>query len=348
MLVIYSICYFWLKSTTEPLLDCCRDEVSTKAGFCSSNSSPQGFTGIFDRSETQNRFKDHTIVHMLYCSGDVWGGNVVRDYADSTGQPVTQKGLANAQAALDWVVQQTAAGSLSSTLSELVVSGCSAGSIGAQLWGKPITDTLSWKKASVIPDSYAGIFPPGTEGPLIKSFGMCTASYLNPSLYDTCMAGELTLRTYNLDSMGASATVPFAYIQSKTDSTQESFYVAVGATMPNASAAITPEEFYADVNAQFGAYNALPNFVTYLVDGNQHCYSPFDLYYTADAVGAKDNGDNSASALMHDWANSMPLADGESISTVCDGELQSSQKQLKNSITYCSKDVSPKSFVEKY
>lgn len=269
----------------------------------------------------------------------------MRDYDDSTGTPVTQKGQANAQSALDWIVQQTAAGHFAETLSELVVSGCSAGSIGAQLWGKPITDTLKWKKAAVTPDSYAGIFPPGTEGPLITAFGMCSASFLNPSLYDSCMAGNMTLRDYNIDAISRTPAIPFSFIQSKTDTTQESFYIAVGASSRAwGDIMTTPEKFYNDVNAQFGAYNVYPNFVTYLVDGNQHCFTPFDLYYTADPLSAKDDGESTSAMMMYDWVNSLPLESGEVIQTQCEGNLQGVQGINKQ--TYCSDDVSPKSFTE--
>ena len=74
----------------------------------------------------------------------------------SPGVPVTQKGLANTQSALDWVVKAQQTGDLTSTFSELVVMGCSAGSMGAQLWGNQLLKTLSWNRAAVVPDSYAG------------------------------------------------------------------------------------------------------------------------------------------------------------------------------------------------
>ncbi len=45
-----------------------------------------------------------------------------------------QKGLANVQSALDWVKAQQTAGTIAGTLSELVIGGASAGSVGAQLW----------------------------------------------------------------------------------------------------------------------------------------------------------------------------------------------------------------------
>ena len=71
------------------------------------------------------------------------------------------------------------------------------------------------------------------------------------------------------------------YIQSKTDIVQMSFYIAIGVTTPDTSASITPEQFYSDVNTIFEGYNKNDNFLTYLVDGDQHCFTPSSVYYTA-------------------------------------------------------------------
>jgi hypothetical protein len=134
----------------------CWNQASTGVGFCTTDSVPQKLIGIFDRNNVNNAFKSYTIVHVLYCSGDVHGGNVVRDYNDAAGQPVVQSGLKNVQSALDWVKGQVKAGNLAGTFSNFVVMGCSAGSLGAQLWGSELLSQLSWKQAAVVPDSYAG------------------------------------------------------------------------------------------------------------------------------------------------------------------------------------------------
>lgn len=44
------------------------------------------------------------------------------------------------------------------------------GSIGAQLWGNQAVTRLNWNQAAVMPDSYAGVFPPDSQGPLIYNF----------------------------------------------------------------------------------------------------------------------------------------------------------------------------------
>lgn len=79
--------------------------------------------------------------------------------------------------------------------------------------------------------------------------------------------------------------VSYGFIQSKADAVQISFYIAVGALTPDAQAAITPEEFYAETNRIFEQYNAHGNFVNYMVSGNKHCFTNSAVVYDADTTG---------------------------------------------------------------
>lgn len=291
---------------------------------------------------------------MLYCSGDVYGGNTTRPYNDKDGVPVQQKGLANAQSVLDWAAKQQTTGALASTLSELVVMGCSAGSIGAQLWGKQIINGLKWNKAAVVPDSYAGIFPEGTTGPLVYDYGFCSSGFLSPALYAKCMDQTITMQDMDLEFIASTPTVPYTFIQSKVDDVQISFYIAIGLTNNVTDPTINPTEFYDDVNTVFGTYNAaLTNFMAYLVDGPQHCFTNKALYYTADAMGPNDDGATNSGLMLNEWANLVPLADGETQNSVCEGTVQAQEEEKKKEVqkddnTYCSSKVVPKSYTEQY
>ena len=159
---------------------------------------PQGPQGVFDRTASNNKFKDFTIVQALYCSGDVYGGNKTQDYNMEREGSVVQHGIQNAQATLDWILHQQQNGQLASTLTELVVMGCSAGSIGAQIWSDRILNTLSYKVAAVIPDSYAGVFPPNVLGPLVYDFNFCQAGFLSDYLTSVCLNQTLTIEEINI------------------------------------------------------------------------------------------------------------------------------------------------------
>lgn len=363
----------------------CWDEASTKLGLCTSDVSPQKLVGVFDRTRTDNKYRDYTIVQVSYCSGDVHGGDVVQPYNDKAGQPVTQKGVANAQSAVDWVKSQVSQGLLAKSFSELVVMGCSAGSIGAQIWARQVLSQLSWQTAAVVPDSYAGIFPDGTMGPLIAGFGFCNTELAYDDIKAQCDAKTLTLQDIDRATMNAVKSVPFSFIQSKTDIVQQSFYVSVGLSM-GVNASITPAQFYADVNDVFGTYNQQHgNFLAYLVDGDQHCFTPSStVYYAATGAGpngATNKGKSSPAAIaalaaaspadrrlvrvavhgaqttdqmLYQWTNTFPLAEAAAQTTQCDGAVQAAASnvkyagQLAGDTTYCSSSVVPKTFTEHY
>lgn len=316
----------------------CWDKASTKSSLCTTDSSPSGSSGVFDKTNVQNAYKDYTIVQVLYCSGDVHGGDTTRPYDDSAGQPVQQQGLANAQATLDWVKSQQASGQLAASLTDLVVMGCSAGSLGAQLWYDQIASTLKYSKVAVVPDSYAGVFPPGSQGPLIKDYGFCKSGFLSPELTQQCNNGDITLQAIDLEFMKKNPHIPVSFIQSKTDAVQISFYIAIGASTPNTTASITPAEFYNQVNQIFELYNPNDNFVSYLVNGNQHCFTPSSVYYSADDMGPKDNGATTSEPMLYSWTGQYPLAIGQTTESICEAGTDDN--------TYCDPNLLPKTFTQ--
>lgn len=143
--------------------------------------------------------------------------------------------------------------------------------------------------------------------------------------------------------------IPFGFVQSKADAVQQSFYIAIGVSM-NTTAVITPEEFYSDVNEIFGTYNkANSNFITYLVNGPQHCFTPLDVVYTADGLGPLDNNStDNTGIMMNDWLSVYPLSNGESVDTLCLGDIETGARDGDMDTQYCSSNVSPKEFTESY
>ena len=116
--------------------------------------------------------------------------------------------------------------------------------------------------------------------------------------------------------------MPYAYIQSKTDIVQQAFYIAIAVTTNSERKLITPSQFYDDVNDIFELYNTNTNFITYLVDGYQHCFTNMDIYYTADPLSQRDDGKNSNMSMMYQWTNLLPLVPDCNISTVCVGKTE--------------------------
>ena len=96
-------------------------------------------------------FSNYTLVEILYCSGDVHGGNASRSYG------AVQTGAENTAAVLNWIKRQNL------SLDDLIITGCSAGSVGAQIWAEYILSNFHAKSSAVIPDSFVGVFPPGSQ-----------------------------------------------------------------------------------------------------------------------------------------------------------------------------------------
>jgi len=332
----------------------CWDKVSTSLGLCTTDISPQSHVGVFDRTSTSkfNRYKDYTIVHVMYCSGDVFAGDTTRNYRDSKGKFVVQKGLANVRATLDWIISKQANSELASTFTDLVVTGASAGSLGAQVWAREILSELKYKQAAVVPDSYAGVFPEGSLGPLIYDFGFCNAKFLSDELRATCNNKNLVLYDVTVNTFVSTPNVLYSFVQAKTDEVQISFYIAIAATTMGSDITITPSEFYSEVNTIFSDYKSkIANFGAYLVNGNHHVYSNQNLYYTTDGLGTTDNGVAATKEVLYAWVNRLPLKSEEKIDGVCEGEFVATNNHKKNlgndANIYCSSSVYPHSYTQK-
>merc|ERR1711871_1666052 len=192
-------------------------------------------------------------------------------------------------------------------------------------------------------------------GPLIYDYGLCTVApnFLSPDLVAACLNQTLDFQKIMEEQISETPDVPYAYIQSKADIVQQSFYVAIGLTT-GTSAFIDPELFYAGVNSIFAAYNKASNFLTYLVDGGQHCFTNQNVYYSADALGPNDDGASTGEEMMYTWTGSYPLDAGEVAYTVCEGEyedLPGDKRPHRNEVspdyrvTYCNTSVAPKEMV---
>jgi len=321
----------------------CWDEFSTSHNFCSTDAIASDLVGVFDHTNAENPFKDYTVVQILYCSGDLHAGNVQRSYTDEEGVPVQQMGQNNVNSALNWIASQQASGQLASTLTDLVIMGCSAGSIGAQIWAETALKQLAWNHAAVVPDSYVGVFPPGTQGPLIYDFGACNIA--DPTLQDSCNAQELTLQDItdtaigNIEAMEKAVT--YGFIQSKADAVQISFYIAVGALTPGADATITPEEFYTETNQIFERYNSHSSFVNYLVNGNKHCFTNAAVVYDADTTG-KEGTPSSGEPTMVGWLGTMPVPCGGNVATECYGDEL--EQAAWDGTEYCDQALANKAY----
>ena len=89
----------------------------------------QSFQGIYDRQNPENPFADWYHVVIPYCTGDVHWGDAEVTYGEGSGAfDINHVGARNARAVLDWVFTHFTGPE------QILVTGCSAGSVLASLW----------------------------------------------------------------------------------------------------------------------------------------------------------------------------------------------------------------------
>lgn len=134
-------------------------------------------------------------------------------------------------------------------------------------------EKFGFEDAAVVPDSYAGVFPPGSQSQTIMDFGACDVPALDsaPELRDSCKAGTITLQEMTSYAAENNQDVPFAFLNSKEDEVQIAYYTAFAATFKNDTDIIEPKEYYRQVNEIFEGYSTYENVVEFLINSDQHC-----------------------------------------------------------------------------
>uniref|UniRef100_H3GY62 GPI-anchored leucine-rich lipoprotein n=1 Tax=Phytophthora ramorum TaxID=164328 RepID=H3GY62_PHYRM len=260
----------------------------------SPNAEPLS-TGVLNRSNDENLFNDYNIVHLPYCTGDLHIGSHVETIADSSlyalldmpeclGHNMTlhQVGYNNTKAVLDWAVENYP------NPEEIIISGSSAGALGAQALSALVADTWQVEensiRYSVLGDSYVGVLPSDyTAGKLISYYGTCELDLkVTAKLWDQCEDNNLTvseMMSYMIEDVPAAQ---WLFINSMYDQTQRYFYELVhegilGYPFTNV---ISGEDFYSNMTAIINVYKSTSEEVsTFYVNGTQHVFLTVNDYY---------------------------------------------------------------------
>lgn len=343
----------------------CWDEESTKlSGYevkntrCRTDAIPWPVYGVFERSDPRNPYNNYTIINVLYCSGDNHLGDVIRNYTDEEGIPIQQVGVQNVLSVLSWVKQQQELRLISRKLDDLVIMGCSAGSIASQIWANEIIKELNYPRhSSVILDSYIGLFPEEVEGQLIYEFGICNLYFLPSKLKNLCAKQQISMFDFIYSQIRAIPHVPFLFIHPSADRVQIKYYnyVADSYSQPK----LDTESFISTSNKILLKYNDLDNFVVYYINSDQHCYTPTPyIYYTYidgiqqysnenndDELNANDDNSreeelitNTGRESLNKWISRAPLQNpGEQITSECSDDLCNSN--------YNNSELTTKTFI---
>mmetsp|Transcript_44827 Transcript_44827/g.129662 ORF Transcript_44827/g.129662 Transcript_44827/m.129662 type:complete len:433 (-) Transcript_44827:71-1369(-) len=263
-------------------------------------------TGFFERSP-RNPFSNYTILSIQYCSGDLHSGAVTHLWLDNMGRRVRQFGYHNTRSVIDW-----AKANFKGRLQSLIIMGQSAGAIGTQLWASSLLTDFSYASASVIADSYVGIFPDGFQGPVFKDLGVCGLDILEPELKERCMRKRITIADVFDHTIEKFPHVSFASINSKWEGVQASYFRKAGISMGRMFWDITPEDFLASVNKVLNRYNEHPNYVSLTVPFAHHTFMPCESLHNM--TFAWKGGANSVA----DWVKQFTaLPSGKKLQSVC-------------------------------
>lgn len=247
--------------------------------------------GIFDDSEGR-AFRDYTIIHIPYCTGDIHWGNATVEYA--SGLTIQHRGYANASTALDWVYSRYP------DAQRILVSGCSAGAYGAALHSAYVAQQYPDASIAVLADSGAGII---TDSFLADSLPNWNAQPALPpfipelqrSLTDLSLVDLYTAIGNHFPEMRMAQTA------AQFDADQIFFYTAMGGN----PADWTPR-FRASLEAIAAAS---PNFRAYVPPGSVHCATVYPYFHEREVNGVR----------LADWTRQ--LVEGETLpdTVACEG-----------------------------
>lgn len=210
--------------------------LSSEESLATTEANPTN-TGVFNMYHPLNPFQNFTIIDVLYCSGDVMMGNekyqpniLFRTLGFKSRNRI---GYNNMWATLKWIKQQP---DITGNLEQLVIMGCSAGSLGAQLWGPKLMKELGMSKDNtvLIADSFVGEFPEAEVEPLhTGSYSIVSATNGDnlTSCVNTSTDSSTTMVVGNPSGMALYSSWNTCDILSKDFTIEEGLYITADDTL---------------------------------------------------------------------------------------------------------------------
>lgn len=289
--------------------------------------------GITDYGRSENDFRDYTFVSPPYCTG---GGHVANTTVEGVFKTNYQYDYNNNEFTRSWALKN-----LDQTLESFVIMGSSAGAIGTMAWAHFLLSTFQYRKATVVVDSYMGVFPEGSQGPTIQKFEVCNLQ-LFANFKEACEAGTANIQDVFDYAIEQHPDVAFAVIQPKWDLVQRAFFGVIALTYLDLDLYLSPAAFYQTTNAMLQRYTRHPNFVNYYVDGGFHTFLWHPGYYWATVKGEFGIGGDGGKPTVVQWTNA--LVDHQPVQSLCNGPLEPNggNSWLFNNTRYCDEKLYPK------
>jgi len=249
------------------------DRLSTSVQAANKTAVEAMIDSGFIRRGTDRRspLRNHTILFVQYCSGDLHSGNVTRNYTGVDNGPVHQMGYHNTLSVMNWALDN-----MQPKLQSLVVSGVSAGAIAAEVWSFKFLRTFKYESARIWADSYVPIFPEHFQGKIFDSLRVCGTDLLEgqEELQKMCLNRTLNIEDVYDASIAAHPQVGFASATTVHDFAQMSFYKLTSLTKFDINGAVffAQSNFHRRACKMLSRYSQHPNYVSYMMDTEMHIF----------------------------------------------------------------------------
>jgi hypothetical protein len=240
------------------------------------SDDPSYAGGVLDLADARNPFRDHSMVFVPSCTGDVHTGTRTVRYGPHR---VQQKGYFNAQAALRRAFRDFP------DATQVFVAGCSAGSVGSAFHADAILRRYPKARVTQVGDSLAFVFHRPVS---LASWG--THSRF-PSWFEPSRPNERWTMAEFLTALAKRyPTRTFARFNHAEDGVQAAFYRAVGGT---------EADFPARLRAAEATLKRLPNYRSYLACGSAHCSFDRPAFFAEQVGGVR----------LRDWVAGLAAGD---------------------------------------
>ena len=217
---------------------------------------PRFSGGVFDFRHPENPFRDYSVVYIPSCTGDVHTGSRVVRYGRVR---VHQKGFVNARAALARTYSEFP------DAETVLVSGCSAGSVGSAFHADAIIRRYRDARVTQVGDSLAFIF----HRPInLADWG--THEHFPAWFLPKRPRERWTMVEFLRGLARAHPQRTFARFNHAADEVQAEFYEAVGGDR---------RDFAHRLRAAERQLKRLPNYRSYVACGTEHCAFQTSEFY---------------------------------------------------------------------
>lgn len=233
--------------------------------------SPAQMTGIFNRANAANPFRDFTMVVAPYCTGDVHLGSKTVTYtarAANGGTPRTFEirhwGSANARRALGWTFSRYRDAEV------VVVAGSSGGAIPSPFYAVQVARQYPRARVVQLGDAAGGYRHPGSRTHSVAN-GALDVVRSDPAFRGLDSA-SFSFEALYARAAAAAPRVTFAQYNNAQDSIQVFFLKALGVREPSLPALLAAN--FADIRRD------VPGFRAYTAPGTRHTILPRPAFYS--------------------------------------------------------------------